>query len=64
MGHFKKKCLSKKKKPETSEVAAEENMVQSVCMGEIAGLMHIVATVNSQVKKLHKVKVPHTVYED
>ena len=39
-------------------------MVQSVCMGEIAGLMHIVATVNSQVKKLHKVKVPHMVYED
>ena len=39
VGHFKKKCLSKKKEPETSEIAAKDNevnVVRSVCIGEMA----------------------------
>ena len=71
-GNFQVKCLSKsgkQVKAETKEVATSEApSVDSISVGEAAGLMMVVASINHAIKKQSKtrstLKIPYMVYDN
>ena len=69
VGHFRKKCLSRKNKEDAGKRSAgvvekeDEVEVDSVSAGELAGLMYVMAEVAMTAAKASKVKVPHMLFD-
>ena len=66
-GHFSAVCRNQRRRREGAviEEANSENSVRlnSITLGEVAGLMYCVARVNKEVSKVNKMKVPHMLHE-
>ena len=67
-GHFAAVCKSKKKKTGQAGIVEGDGgekraRLNSVTLGEMAGLMYCASRVTRQMDSIRKVKVPHMLYE-
>ena len=71
-GHFRRKCMSRKQKETGGDLkSAAHSVVKDdseadadvVSAGELAGLMHVIASVSKAAAKASTIKVPHMLFE-
>ena len=66
-GHFSAVCRNQRRRREVTVIEQEGSedsaRLNSITLGEVAGLMYCVARVNREVNKVNRLKVPHMLYE-
>ena len=66
-GHFAAVCRHQRRRKEVTVIEQEDSedsvRLNSITLGEVAGLMYCVAKVNREVDRVNKRRVPHMLYE-